>query len=497
KKETISMFNASKPYPVWCYECWWGDNLDGREYGVEYNPGESFFEQFGRLWNSVPKPAIIHTRSVNSKYLNYTADSKNCYMITESSNNENCINCHWIQLSKDLTDCAFTNKVELSYEVDDCYDSNNLKWSKGCHSCLDSYFLLDCRGCTSCLGCINLRGQKYSIFNKQYTKEEYDEKLKSLRLDTYSGIENFKKEFANFIKDKPRKFAEITNAVNSTGNYMVNVRNNKQCFHSYDAEDNAYSVHVWRGAKDCMDCNTVGRSAERVYNTLNTGIEVSNIICGSVCWNSQFMEYCLNCPSSQHCFGCVGIHNKKYCILNKQYTKEEYEELRAKIIEQMKTEGVYGDFFPKELSPFGYNESSVMNEFPLTKEEALKKGFKWEDTERGTYGQETIKWENFPDSIKDLPEDFNVNKEVFFCVLCNKNYRVIEDELSFYRKMNIPIPRSCPECRYTIRFNNRGPNKLWHRKCMKEGCDNEFETSYAPERPEIIYCERCYNQEVY
>jgi len=26
---------------------------------------------------------------------------------------------------------------------------------------------------------------------------------------------------------------------------------------------------------------------------------------------------------------------------------------------------------------------------------------------------------------------------------------------------------------------------------------NEFETAYAPDRPEIVYCEKCYQQEVY
>jgi hypothetical protein len=31
----------------------------------------------------------------------------------------------------------------------------------------------------------------------------------------------------------------------------------------------------------------------------------------------------------------VGLHDKSYCILNKQYTKEEYEELVPKIIEKM------------------------------------------------------------------------------------------------------------------------------------------------------------------
>jgi hypothetical protein len=505
KKDTISVYSPNKTFPVWCYDCWWSEDFDGKNYAQDYDPSRPFFEQFNELWNKVPKPALVAIRSVNSHYLNYAADNKNCYMIIESSNNEDCINCYWIQLSRDLLDCSFTNKVERSYEVDDCYDCHSLLWSKGCHSCLNSAFLLNCRGCTDCLGCINLRGQKYHIFNKAYSKEEYEKKLESFKLDTFSGLEKFKKQFLDFIKDKPRKFAEITNAVNSTGNYMVNVKNNNQCFHSYDAEDCAYSVHAFRGAKDCRDCNTVGRSAELIYNTMNTGIEAANVICGFYCWTSKFMEYCLNSPTSDNCFGAVGIRKGSYIILNKQYTKEEYKKLRAEIVAQMKQEGIYGDFFPKSLSPLGYNESSAIDEFPLTKEEALAQGFKWEDMPRGTYGKETIDWTKFPDSIKDLPVDFDANKEVFVCVDCKKNYRVIPNELAFYKKMNIPMPRNCPECRHTRRYKSRGPNKLWKRNCMcyKENhehsgiCPNGFETSYAPDRPEIIYCEKCYQQEVY
>ena len=497
KKDIISVISPNKNLPNWCSDCWWSDDLDAKKYAQDYDPKRSFFEQWGELWEKVPKPALSHTRSTNSSYLNFAADNKNCYMIVESSNNENCVNCYWIQLSKDLVDCSFTNKVELSYQVDDCYDSNSLLFSKGCYNCLNSAFLLDCRGCIDCLGCINLRGQKYNIFNQPYTKEEYEKKKKSFGLDTHSGVEAFKKEFENFIKDKPRKFAEVFNSINSTGNYMTNVKNNYQCFHSYDAEDNAYCVHAWRGAKDCMDSNTIGRTAELIYNSLNSGLETSNIVCGSMCWGSQFMEYCANCPNSNNCFGCVGLVKGSYCILNKQYSKEEYKKLRAEIITEMKKEGTYGDFFPKKLSAFGYNESSAMDEFPLTKEQALSRGFKWEDTERGTYGKETVDWQTFPDSILDLPEGFDVGKEVFVCTECDKNYRVIGDELDFYKRMQISISRTCPECRHLKRLKKRGPNKLWYRSCMKDGCGNEFETPYAPERLEIIYCEKCYNQEVY
>ncbi|MES2023869.1 MAG: hypothetical protein V4439_04250 [Patescibacteria group bacterium] len=505
KKDKVSMYSPNKPYTVWCNDCWNADGWGGEDYAKEYDLNRTFLEQFEELWNVVPRIGLMHVRSVNSEYINISADNKNCYMIVESSNNENCTNCYWIQLSKELVDCAFTNKVELSYEVDDCFDCNNLRFSKGCHSCIDSSFLLDCRGCTSCLGCINLRQQSHCIFNVKYSKEDYENKLKSFRLDTFSGVENFKKEFQNFIKDKPRKFAEVFNVVNSTGNYMTNVKNNHHCFHSYEAEDCRYCVHAWRNAKDNMDCDTVGRVSTNNYQCVNSGQEASNNIVTLLTWGTSFAEYSFHCLGSQELFGCIGMRQKKYCILNKQYSPEEYKILKEKIVNQMKEKGEYGDFFPASLSCFGYNEACVMEQFPLTKEQALEKGFKWEDTPRGTYGKETVDWKNFPDGIKDLSADFDVGKEVFICVECNKNYRIIVDELSFYKRMEIPIPRNCPECRHTRRVKNRGPNKLWHRQCMCEKenhehqskCQNEFETSYAPERPEIIYCEQCYQKEVY
>jgi hypothetical protein len=62
--------------------------------------------------------------------------------------------------------------------------------------------------------------------------------------------------------------------------------------------------------------------------------------------------------------------------------------------------------------------------------------------------------------------------------------------------MNIPLPRYCPNCRHHERLKNRNPLKLYKRTCMKEGCDVEFETTYAPERKEIVYCEKCYQNEV-
>ncbi len=514
-KDSISMYSPDKTFPVYCYDCWFSEDWDGSSYAKEYDSSRPFFDQWKELFNTVPKPALVAMRSVNCHYLNFCADNKNCYMVVESSNNEDCTHCYWIQKTKNCIDTSYAHQTEFSYDTDDVYNSTRVFYSRGVYDCLDSYFLLHCRNCTDCIGCVNLRNQSNCIFNTQYTKEEYEKKKAELRLDTASGVEKFRKEFDEFKNTFPSKYAEIYNSVNSTGNYITHAKNVQNCFHSYESEDCKHSIHVWRGVKDCMDCNTVGRAAEKIYNTLNTGLEGSNVICGFYCWSSNFVSYSFNCPNSTNLFGCVGMRKKSYAILNKTYEKDEYEKIKNHIIEELKNKGVYGEFFPAELSPFGYNETSAIDEFPLTKAEALAQGFRWEDYPRGTYDKGTIEWENVPDSIKEIGT-IDAVKEIFTCTNCTKNYRIIDDELTFYSRLEIPLPRWCPECRFKRRVGGRNPHKLWKRSCSCAGnqstnakykntgthfhvdssCPNEFETSYAPNRPEIVYCEQCYQSEV-
>jgi hypothetical protein len=106
-----------------------------------------------------------------------------------------------------------------------------------------------------------------------------------------------------------------------------------------------------------------------------------------------------------------------------------------------------------------------------------------------------------PDDITNVDE--SITKEVISCAHegncaheCVGVFRITQQELQFYKLLNIPLPRICQNCRHYARFAWRNPAKLWHRKCMKPGCQNEFETSYAPDRKEIVYCESCYNEEV-
>jgi hypothetical protein len=176
--------------------------------------------------------------------------------------------------------------------------------------------------------------------------------------------------------------------------------------------------------------------------------------------------------------------------LNKKYSKDEYQKMVARIIEHMQKTGEWGEYFPVNLSPFDYNETIAQDHFPMSEEEVNGRGWRWRPKDQKEYQPATY---NVPNSIREVQDD--VLKAMCSCKQCGKNYRVIAQELKFYRAHNIPLPKLCPDCRHTERMKLRTPWRLWKRSCNK--CNIEIETSYSPERPEIIYCEKCYLDEVY
>ncbi|MSU60565.1 MAG: hypothetical protein EXS52_01460 [Candidatus Staskawiczbacteria bacterium] len=492
KKEVISVYHSKGENVVYCQQCWYSDNWDSLSYGTEYDFSKPFFEQYQELSKKVPRVSLINSNSVNSEYTHLAADSKDCYLLFESSNNERCNHSYWMQVSKDCLDCAFVNDSELCYETFVAWNCYKVFFSKECRDCVDSYFLQDCVGLTNCYGCVGLRQKQYHIFNQPYSKEEYFKILEEKKQQIAEGsVEILKQEFKDFAAQHFSKYASIQKSVNSTGNYLLNTKNCVSCFHGYEAENCKYGYHVWRNSKDNMDVCTVGRDAEMVYEATNCGVGAYNIKFSNQSWGGNSdLTYCDACQGSSNLFGCISLRSKNYCILNKQYTKEEYEALVPKIIEHMKSTKEYGEFFPTKLSLFSYNETSANDHFPLSKKEALAQGFSWKDQEE---------------------KNVTISGDVLGCAHagkctdhCTIGFKVIKAELDFYQKMQLPIPKLCPNCRHYERLAQRNPLKLWHRQCMCDKnhpqhsgkCPNEFETSYAQDRKEIIYCEQCYQAEV-
>jgi len=503
-KSIVTIYSRSSGINAYCNKCWWSDKWDSSSYGEDYDFSKSFFEQFNTLVKKVPHMALINDDgigSVNSEYTNNFFFAKNCYMVFCAWKVENVMYSYYLVAGKNLIDCLnVMSNCEWAYECiqpENCY---KVKYSQFIDGCQDSQFLYDCRNCSNCFMCSGLRNKKYHFKNEQYTKDDYEKILNDYKLETFSGVERSQKEFDNFILKTPRKFAQITHSFNCTGDLLNNGKNTKNCFNVQSPENCNWVINS-DNPIDCYDQLSSGETSE-CYEGITSDHSNRNIF-GVFSVKSQDIEYTHHCHNSKYLFGCVGLNNKEYCILNKQYTEKEYKLLTAKIKKQMinlpyiDNNGAtykYGEFYPVELSYFGYNETSAQ-ENPLLKDDILSKGFVWQDNIQMTTGKETIKPEDIPDSIIDIPE--SITEDIFKCVDCNRNYRIIFTEFEFYKRMSIPIPRRCFYCRHNKRLIMRNPYKLWHRTCMNKGCNNEFETSYSPERPEIVYCEKCYQQEVY
>lgn len=490
-KNFLSIFHQNVAFPVYCYSCWWSDKWDARDYGIEYNSNVSFFQQIQELFNKVPHLGIVSSHCENSDYVNHTNYSKNCYLIFGCHGDENCYYCWRVHDSLECLDCAQVDKSQYCYECVDCDECYQLTFSQDCSHCSNSGFLYDCKGCKDCYFSAGLRNKQYCIFNKQYSKEDYEKVLQSLNLGSQQGLKLAKQKFAEFIKSYPRRATYLQNSENVSGDHIINSQNTFSSFNVKNIQDGAY-LESCEDLKDAMDCTFSGWPAELVYEGISAGCVNSyntKFCIGS--WSCSNIEYCDSCHHSKELFGCISLRQKnEYCILNKQYSVEEYTALKAKIIADMKQNKEYGEFFAASISPFAYNESIANEYFPLSKEEALTKGYMWRQEDKKDYLPATYK---LPDHIQQIPE--TIATEILACEKCSKNYKIIGSELQFYRKFQLPVPSLCFGCRHQERMDKRNPRHLWQRNCSK--CQTQIETTYSPERPEKIYCEKCYQEAMY
>ncbi|MFA6585674.1 MAG: hypothetical protein WCS86_00740 [Candidatus Paceibacterota bacterium] len=506
----FSSYSSKKDYKIFCRECWLSDNLDPLLYGQDYDFSKPFFEQFKELSEKIPHLNLFQINTKNSDYANAVRDSKNIYLSYSVVDGEDVFYSKDIDRSRQIYDSITTTDSEKSAFLVYCVNDYNVIYSVMTMDCFDSSFLFDCRNCSNCFMSTNLRNQQYVYKNHKYSKEEYFSIINQIDTGSHEEFKKLVTEFEEMKCKAIHKYSHVGKSViNSTGDAISNTRNSKECFNAYNTENVKW---VYRGfdLKDSYDCNHGGLMSELVYEFISGGKEEYKTYFTASAMNPLRDTYYTAWSTGSKLFGCFGIKGDSYCILNKKYTKEEYEELIPKVIKHMNDMPYvndkgrvyrFGEFFPFELSPYAYNESVAQEFFPLSSEEIVNKGYTYYENEKNKY-EITKKPEDLPDNISEVNED--ILKEVIECEhkgeclhQCTTAFKIHPEEFSFYRNHKLPIPHLCPNCRFYERLKYRNPWKLWHRKCMKEGCTNEFETPYAPDRPETIYCERCYQREVY
>ncbi len=521
-EKIFTLMPPENPMPVYSNEYWNSDKWDAMDYGRDYDFSRPFFDQVRDFYAVVPWGIMWSMEMVNCSYA-VCGYSKNCYLCFDSGYDEDSAYSVTLLYSKKCFDGLNVKDSELCYYCINTTQSFKTYFSRNCVSCVEVWMSQDCVGCTSCFGCSGLKNKSYHIFNQPCDKETYKAKLAEMNLDSWSGIVEARKKAETFWEKSPVKYQHSVQAPGCIGDYLNNASEIDRCFFVGNARNMKYCQSViYPPNNDGMDI-TSSEGTELSYETICCGNGAHKTIATFECANISDGYYSINCKSVSNVFGCIGVRNKTYCILNKQYTKEEYFDLLPKIKKHMDdmpyidAEGrVYrfGEFFPFDMSTYGYSQSQAFEYFPITEEEATKQGYRWRTPEERKYPI-TKKASELPDSIKDVPD--SIINEVIQCqhdeldghkngcnVDCASAFKITQQELDFYRQSQLPLPRLCFNCRHIDRVGWRNPPALYHRQCMCKAenhghmgnCQNEFQTTYAPDRAEVIYCEKCYQTEV-
>lgn len=489
----VSIYSPDKPYQAYCRDCWWGDTWSPFDYGRDFDFTKTFAENFVQLWKEVPIIGLWNMKDQNAEYNNGCFNLKDSYMNFNSDLGENYLYSYITEFSKDMTDCAYAQKSELCYECVDVMGAYHCLYSQDLENSQDCYFSSDLIGCKKCFGCHGLRHKEGYIYNKKVSEQEWSDFMKALRF-TQKNTKVYKETSNKIRLTMPKKATHITQSIDCTGDYIHGCKNCTNCYDHSGGEDNKNVIYGIMKSYKVHDTYAIA-DVQWTYEFMGGGVGVSNVAF-SQCLTENITDtyYSIFCMNNSHSlFGCSGLRQAQYCILNKQYTKEEYETLAAKIIEHMIKTGEWGQSFPPSISPFGYNESHAQEYFPLTHKEATAKNYRWSTYEIPAQNVPTLKTQEIPEDIHDVTDE--ILTKAIECEITKKPFRIIKQELDFYRKLELPIPHRHPDQRHKDRIFLRNQRTLYERTCTN--CSTPIQTTYNPDRPEQVYCEKCYLEAVY
>ncbi len=487
-KQIIALYPEESPFRIIDNDEWLDDSFDAEEYGRDFDFSRPFFEQFAELQLEVPRWARISLNCENSDFTNNCANTNNSYLAFSCHDSEYIYHCVRVNRSRNCFDCynlAVCEYCSNSLDCENCYDAHFSQLSQNCTS---SYFMYDCRSCNDCILCVGLRNAKYMIKNIQYSREDYEKHKKEFLKTLAKQMKNYEAELEVLKTKIPQVNLQIIASENCIGDFVVNSKNIQNGFDVTKSED-SINVYNCDRVKDCCECFCVDKS--ELCLECDTNYEVYNSKFSTYFVGSKNVQYLDQCFFLEDCFGCIGLLRRKNMILNKQYSKEEYRKMVDKIEDYMKKTGEFGRPLPATFTAFAYNETVAQDSYPLTKEEAISKCYRWYEEKQDAkhFGQEY----EIPENIEDADE--GICDHILICEETKKNYKITPQEFELYKKLKLPLPRKAPDQRYKDLINRRLSQHLRLINCSS--CNKEIYTTFPSDTPYEIYCEDCYLKTVY
>ncbi len=299
---------------------------------------DEFLKELKRLIATHPKRPSQVLNSENSEFgsnIYYSKNLYNCFDcsrstdLTHSTDSHDCVN------SSDLDFCY---ESELCYECDDIHHCFNCSYLEYCGTMTDSDFCYDSSGCHDVFGCVHLDNKSFCIFNRQLTEDEYREKVKYLKtLPAQKIIDEVNKIKSTHPVTQTRS---LHNENSDYGNYVFYSKNCYMCFDTAKNEDCGY-IHDSSNHKNSYDVSQSGES-ELSYEVIDSGNIFNSdfIMFSKLCNDSSYLFDCSNVKNS---IGCVRLDHKEYCILNRQFSQEEYEKIAAPLLSGLRSKYIGWD----------------------------------------------------------------------------------------------------------------------------------------------------------
>lgn len=431
-KDIISVFSKKSAYPVWHKDEWFEK---ANPPSAIYKKDVDFWQQVWWLFKTCPIAHNIWIWNENSEYTDDCWYSKNCYLCHSLGWSQDSAYSFRIIRNTDCMFCVFSFDLQKCYDVIYGFDSYNIKYAIDIKRCKNSAFLFDCQDCEDCFLCYNLRNKKFCIWNKQYSKQDYEKEISKYNLSSRKQYNELKQSFLKYITNNAWwKNLQINSVENWEWNYLDNCKDVKNCYLAElleDCENAARSIST-KKSKYIISAF----DAENIYMTALAQVQCYNISYSFNVTESKNLEYCWNCFRCEDCFLCCWLVWKKYHILNKEYSKQDYEKLKAEISIDMKQKWIYGEFFPAYFSPSSYEETMSWVLCSLDLETQKKLWF-------NVFEHEKSNKDDFKD-ISELPDDICDTVDFdfkwwYYDDEAKRPFQISDLDITFSKKLWVPL----------------------------------------------------------
>ncbi len=407
----------------------------------------SFFDALQDIASGIAVPHFRHVNAENSDYADIIINSKSNYLSNTVING-----CENILYSLSVKDYSHTilNSIMVRNHCTNVFSSrsvihsSHIFYSQNIHNSHNLRFCDTMIGCSECLYCHNLENASYCISNQKLDQDEYYKKKQELLKNKWS--------FANHHQQIREKRWENILCADTHGTFNSECQDISQSHYCYNTHHgrNLILHGSTNGSEYAFDCYTGWSPQAAHFYGVFASWNCEHLYCswGNDEWCNN-LYYSMLCDNCSYCLWCIWLKNKQFCILNKQYTKDERYEKVDEIFWQIEKDGSLWAFFPASMNPFYFNDTAAyLIDDSFTKEEVTQAWYLRRDEaiKVDISADAEIVLSTTLDQFESFDSEWNrvISADILKKVIQDESwnyYRIIPMEYKFLMKHGLPLPR--------------------------------------------------------